>query len=155
MKVCTTSNFQFQLALEVNGFPWKSLADPQLETSSHDEQQSGPSIDDIKIEYHPHSERPPEILPLNEYQEHRRKIETPKLNTQQPWKPFQTQAEFEFAEVALKAGLSKNQVDTLISLMKRCIMGEESFELDSHAHLCEIWNAGAVLHTAVGSSCIV
>jgi hypothetical protein len=118
------------------------------QTSSHDEHQTGPSIDDVKIEHHSHSERPAEILPLKTYQGRRYKIETPKLNTQQPWKPFQTRAEFEFAEVALKAGLSKNQADTLISLMKRCIRGEETFEIDSHAHLCEIWNAGAVLHTS-------
>ena len=113
-----------------------------------------PSIDDIRIEYHPHSGRPAEILPLKEYQECRLKTEIPKLNTQQPWKPFQTRAEFEFAEVTLKAGLTKNQADTLISLMKHCIKGEESFKIDSHAHICEIWNAGAVLHTAVGFSCI-
>jgi hypothetical protein len=69
--------------------------------------------------------------------------------------PFQTRAEFEFAEVTLKAGLSKTQADTLISLMKRCISGEETFKIDSHAHLCEIWNAGAVLHTAVSPFYIV
>ena len=159
IKVCTTSNWFsvcFGIVPEANGLPWTSLADPQSGShESHDEHQTGPSIDDIRIEYHPHSERPAEILPLKDYQERQRKIKTPKLNTHQPWKPFQTRAEFEFAEVALKAGLSKNQADTLILLMKRCIRGEETFEIDSHAHLCEIWNAGAVLHTAVGSSRIV
>ena len=149
MKVCTTSNF---LSLEANGLPWISLA---ASVPDELEPQTGPVIDDIKIEWHPHSERPTEILPLNDYQERRRKIETSTINTQQPWKPFQTRAEFEFAEVALKAGLSKNQADTLISLMNRCIRGEETFQIDSHAHLCEIWNAGAVLHTAVCSSPLV
>ena len=67
------------------------------------------------------------------------------------WKPFQTRAEFEFAEIALKASLTKNQVDALIQVMKRCINGEDKLEIHSLAHLCEIWNSGAVLHTAVGS----
>lgn len=68
-----------------------------------------------------------------------------------PWKPFQTRAEFEFAEVALTASLTKNQVDALIKVMNRCIAGEDKFDIHSHAHLCEIWNEGAVLHTAVSS----
>lgn len=150
-KVCNTSGFF--LFLGANRLPGTSLADPQA--SLDYDPQTGPSIGDIKIEYHPHSGRPPEILSLKDYQERRRKIDTPKLDTQRPWKPFQTWADFEFAEVALKAGLTKNQADTLISLMKRCLSGEETFNLNSHAHLCEIWNDGAVLHTAVSTSRIV
>lgn len=141
-KVCTIY-FYFNIVLQANGFPWAD--------SFNDDHQTGPSIDDIKIEYHPHSERPPEVLPLKDYQERRRNIKIPKLKTHQPWKPFKSRAEFEYAEIALKVGLSKNQSDTLIALMKRCIRGEETFTLDSHAHLCEIWNDGAILHTAVST----
>ena len=143
------------MILEANGFPRTSLSD--LQTSPRDDHQleTGPSIDNIKIEYHPHSERPPEILPLKDYQERRRKIEIPRLNTQQPWKPFETRADFEFAEVTLKAGLSKNQTDTLLSLIKRCLKGEDTLKLNSHDHICEIWNDGAVLHTAVSTSRVV
>jgi len=120
--------------------------------SCEDGPQSPPSVDDIKIEYHPHSKRPPEIIPLKQYQARRHKIKVAQRSTvKRPWKPFQTHAEFEFAEVALKASLTKNQVNALIQVMKCCIDGSDKFEIHSHDHLCEIWNAGAVLHTAVGS----
>jgi hypothetical protein len=77
------------------------------------------------------------------------KPKKPKLNTRRPWKPFKTRSEFEFAEVALRAGLTKNQVNALIQVMRRCIQGEDSFNIRDHDHMCTIWNAGAVLHTAV------
>lgn len=125
------------------------LVYPESIPGSHDERESGPLVDDIKIEYHPHTKRPPDIFSLNVYQARRHKIKVPRTNSKRPWKPFQTRAEFEFAEVALKASLTKNQVDALIQVMQRCIKGEDTFEIHDHAHLCKIWDAGAVLHTAV------
>jgi hypothetical protein len=79
----------------------------------------------------------------------RQKPKKPQSNTRRPWKPFGTRSEFEFAEVALRAGLTKNQVNALIQVMRRCIQGEDNFEIRDHDHLCTIWNAGAILHTAV------
>jgi hypothetical protein len=147
LRVCSTIFF----LLNTN-FPKFYLIDLEQHTSDPHKPQSQPSTGDIKIEYHPHSKRPPEIVSLEEYQVRRRKNKVAQRATiKRPWKPFQTRAEFEFAEVALKASLTKNQVDALIQVMKRCVDGEDKFEIHSHAHLCEIWNAGAVLHTAVGS----
>jgi hypothetical protein len=114
----------------------------------YDKSQSGPSIGDIKIEYHPDTNRQPDIIPFKTYQA-RQKVKKPKSKTRRPWKPFGTRSEFEFAEVTLKAGLTKNQVNALIQVMQRCIQGEDSFEIRDHDHLCTIWNAGAVLHTVV------
>ncbi|KAF8961518.1 hypothetical protein BDZ97DRAFT_1921202 [Flammula alnicola] len=119
-------------------------------TGSLDGHESGPFMDDIKIEYHPHTKQPSDVLPLKEYQarQHKTKTVDPGLRPKRPWKPFRIRAEFEFAEVALKASLTKNQVNALISVMKRCTEGDDKFDIRDHAHLCEIWNAGAVLHTA-------
>jgi hypothetical protein len=111
-----------------------------------------PSTGDIKIEYHPNSKRPPEIIRFKDYQDRRRKIKAAQRPTmKRPWKPFQNRVEFEFAEIALKSSLTKNQVDGLIQIIKSCIDGKEKFEIHSHTHLCEIWDAGAVLHTATFS----
>jgi hypothetical protein len=112
--------------------------------------QHGPSIGDIKIEYHPNTKRFPDNIPLNEYQA-RQKSKAPHSNTRRPWKPFGTRSEFEFAEVALRAGLTKNQVNSLIQVMRRCFQGEDSFDIRDHEHLCTIWNAGSILHTMVSS----
>jgi len=83
--------------------------------------------------------------PHKEYPVRRHKInKVSPLTTMQLWKPFQSRAEFEFAEVAIRVSLTKKQVDTLIQLMKRCINGEDKFEIHNYDHLYEIWNAGAV-----------
>lgn len=111
-------------------------------------QNDSPSIGDVKIEYHPTTKRDPDIIPFKIYQA-RQKLKKPISNTKRPWKPFRTRSEFEFAEVALRAGLTKNQVNALIQLMRRCIQGDDSFDILDHDHMCTIWNAGAVLHTAV------
>jgi hypothetical protein len=110
--------------------------------------QSRLSIGDIKIDYHPNTKRVPDIISFKTYQA-RKKPKKPKLNTKKPWMPFGTRSEFEFAEVALRAGLTKNQVNALIQVMQRCIEGEDSFKIRDHDHLCTIWNTGAILHTAV------
>lgn len=129
------------------------LIDIEQNTGDPRKPQSQPSTGDIKIEYHPNSKRPPETIPLKEYQHRRRKTKgVQRMTTRRPWKPFQTRSEFEFAEVALKASLTKGQVDALIQVIKRCVDGEDKFELHSHSHMCEVWNAGSVLHTTV--SCI-
>ena len=92
--------------------------------------------------------RPPDIIPSNEY-EAQQKSKKPCSNTQRPWKPFGTRAEFEFAEVALRAGLTKNQTNALIQVKWRCIQGEDSFDICDHDHMCTIWNGGSILHTTV------
>jgi hypothetical protein len=43
------------------------LVDSLTTTGSSNEHQINPSIGDIKIEYHPHSKRPSDHIPLNEY----------------------------------------------------------------------------------------
>jgi hypothetical protein len=92
--------------------------------------------------------RAPDTISFNTYQEGRTP-KKPQSNTKRPWKPFATRSEFEFAEVALRAGLTKNQVNALIQVMQRVAKGEDSFAIRDHDHLCTIWNAGAILRTAV------
>ncbi|KAF8956317.1 hypothetical protein BDZ97DRAFT_1907242 [Flammula alnicola] len=106
-------------------------------------------MDDVKIEYHPHTKRRPDIFPLKTYQANKRKAKTinsTRPHPKRPWKPFGSCAEFEFAEVAIKASLTKNQVNALIDVMRRCVDGKDEFAIRDHAHLCEIWNTSAVLH---------
>ena len=42
---------------------------------------------------------------------------------------------------SLTAGLTKNQVNTLIQLMQRCIDGKDSFNICDYDHLRTIWDA--------------
>ena len=110
--------------------------------------QSDPSVGDIKIEYHPDTNRVPDFIPLKTYQA-RQKLKKPPSNTRKPWKPFRSRSKFEFAEVALKAGLTKNQVNTLIHVIHRHARGEDSFDIRDDDHMPTIWDAGAILHATV------
>ena len=110
--------------------------------------QSDPSVRDIKIEYHPDTNRVPDFIPLKTYQA-RQKLKKLPSNTRKPWKPFRSRSEFEFAEVALKAGLTKNQVNTLIHVIHRHACGEDSFDIHDDDHMHTIWDAGAILHATV------
>ncbi|KAH9476946.1 hypothetical protein JR316_0010862 [Psilocybe cubensis] len=104
---------------------------------------------DIKIVHHPHSRRPDEIMSLERY--HAKLSSKPKVSfqpPQDPFLPFSSRAEFEFAEVALKAALNKSEVDALIRIIQRCVRGEDKFELYDHDQLLRIWDEGSVLHTA-------
>jgi hypothetical protein len=94
-------------------------------------------VNDIKVEYHPNSGIPTSVEHLHEYRQ-RRLGERQQL-PDQPWKPFRTRGDFEFAEIALDAALNKAQTNALISLIHHCISVPTSFTLSNHAELCQLW----------------
>jgi hypothetical protein len=104
-----------------------------------------PQHGDIKTDYHPGSGQPTMTESFNEYR-HRCWQNSQKcshLHNDEPWLPFRTRADFEFAELALDAALNKEQTDTLIKLFHRCINGQSSFTLENHAELSTIWEQAA------------
>ncbi|THG93164.1 hypothetical protein EW026_g7995 [Hermanssonia centrifuga] len=69
--------------------------------------------DDIKMQYHPSTGRPPVISHFEDFQRHRNRPShvNPNAFEDEPWKPFQTREDFDFAEVCLEAGLTQRQVE--------------------------------------------
>ena len=62
----------------------------------------------------------------------------------EPWKPFRSHVDFEFAEFALDAALNKKQTDRLIKLVHRVRQQEDNFTLASHAELSDIWREASI-----------
>jgi hypothetical protein len=60
-----------------------------------------------------------------------------------------SRADFEFAEIALEAALTKDQVDSMIKLIGRLIQGQDFFTLTSHHDLRKAWDAASELVTQV------
>jgi hypothetical protein len=60
-----------------------------------------------------------------------------------------SRADFEFAEIALEAALTKDQVDSMIKLIGRLIQGQDSLTLTSHSDLRKAWDAASELVTPV------
>ena len=97
---------------------------------------------DIMIEYHPSSGCEPEIFKFEEFTQ-RAPACTPSVDPE-PWAPFKTRADFEFAAVAQDTGMSKAQVNTLIGLFHRCIeSGKDSFTLSSYNEMCNTLTAAS------------
>jgi hypothetical protein len=110
-------------------------------------------IDSIKTEYHPHSARPHRIEKFEDYKE--RDTTNIPLPSTDPWRPFQSKVDFEFAEIVLEACLSKNQAEKLISIVQRCQTGDEQLNIGSHKQLCETWDQASSLLTPVQNFALV
>ncbi|RDB28873.1 hypothetical protein Hypma_015251 [Hypsizygus marmoreus] len=111
-------------------------------------------LDDIKTEYHPNSGRPTRI---DRFESYRRNIPStfPKPPPdKEPWKPFKSRFDFEFAEFALEAALNEHQIDVLISLFRRCEGEHEALTITNFAELCRIWDFASTLVTSFEKSTI-
>lgn len=103
--------------------------------------------DTIRTKYHPNSKRPPQLAAFEEYRD--RPPVNPPLAKSEPWSPFVSRADFEFAEIALEAALTKDQVDSMIKLIGRLTQGQDFFTLTSHRDLRKAWDAASELVTPV------
>ncbi|KIK16350.1 hypothetical protein PISMIDRAFT_15886 [Pisolithus microcarpus 441] len=101
------------------------------------------NVNDIHIEYHPNATIPPQEIPFAKFaQGHRPRAYKPDMSTD-PWYPFQSYLDFEFAELALKVALNKEQVNRLLHWMKSiCSMGEV-FTLNEYNNLQSTWQAAS------------
>jgi hypothetical protein len=80
-----------------------------------------PNIGDIKIEYHPKSGRDPRVFSSEEFKAHAKNSSEPTGPPEaEPWLPFQSREDFEFAEFVHDAALNRSQIEKLIKLIRRC-----------------------------------
>jgi hypothetical protein len=115
--------------------PLLPLASDMLDQARPD--SAPPLEDDIKTEYHPHSSCITRIDHINEYEFPSAEAPRPKP-LDEPWRPFRSRIDFEFAEIALKSHLNKKTVNTLIKILHACSSGAAKFTLNSHDEMREI-----------------
>ncbi|KAL1671770.1 hypothetical protein EV122DRAFT_295305 [Schizophyllum commune] len=100
-----------------------------------------PSVDDVKIEYHPHSQRRAETVPLHHLvRERDRKPPDPPLESK-PWeKGFRTRLDFEVAAFALEAQLNNKLSASLLQLLKCAAEHPEELTVRTPKDLSEGWD---------------
>ncbi|KAI6037443.1 hypothetical protein BKA83DRAFT_4460325 [Pisolithus microcarpus] len=99
------------------------------------------NIDDIHIEYHPNAAIPPQEIPFAKFARgHRLRAYKPDMSTD-PWYLFWSHLDFEFAELALKVALNKEQVNSLLHLMKSIRSAGEVFTVNEYNNLQSTWQA--------------
>ncbi|PPQ63348.1 hypothetical protein CVT24_006721, partial [Panaeolus cyanescens] len=96
--------------------------------------------DSIRTQYHPRSQLPTTVVDFDDYQA--RPSPQPHVFAD-PYSPFKSRTDFEFAEIALKSALTQDQIDAMIQLFERVKSGQDSFNITSHRHLRETWEAAS------------
>ena len=68
---------------------------------------------------------------------------------ERPWLPFRSKEDFEFTELTHSAALSKDQVDSLAKLIKRCERNPGSFTFEGVQDVERSWEDASRLLTPV------
>jgi hypothetical protein len=115
-----------------------------------------PSEGDIFIKYHPHSRKDPRIVSPGELKETLDDKEYfPEPPDDEPWSPFSSREDFDFAQLAHDAKLTWSQIDKFIKLIQHCQKNPGSFTLGSHEDLKQKLNTASKLLTNVIASLVV
>ena len=70
--------------------------------------------------------------------------------SEEPWKPFTSRADFEFAELAHEAHLNKGQVTRLLALIKKIASRKDTFTLHSSDDVSAAWEKAKLRYPLVG-----
>ena len=109
-----------------------------------------PNPGDIVIEYHPYSKKEKRVISAEEFKASLNN--TPELTEppdDEPWRPFRSREDFEFAELIHDAALNQPQIDRLIKLIRRCQDTPGSFTLRNHKDLKDLQENASKLLTPV------
>ncbi|KAG1859232.1 hypothetical protein F4604DRAFT_1882756 [Suillus subluteus] len=93
---------------------------------------------EFRTEYHPSADREPLHQAFDEFGINAHPEEQLPIN-EEPWRPFVSRRDFEFAEIALDAALNKSQINGLLALIGRISRGETQMTLKNDADLCKAW----------------
>ncbi|KAF9231017.1 hypothetical protein BU15DRAFT_68692 [Melanogaster broomeanus] len=101
-------------------------------------------LDSFKTEYHPKSGR---ATITESFSAFSRSYSTPQPIDDEPWQPFLTSGDFEFAELAHKAALTKDQTNKLLAFIQRVRNGEAALTFKSHSDVSKAWDRAAAQMT--------
>jgi hypothetical protein len=107
---------------------------------------------DFKTEYHPRSNRP---HLFQSYEEFGRQATEDLAPDKEPWRPYRVSGDFEFAEIALEAGLNVAQINGLLSLISRVSQGQAEVTLKNEGDLRKAWDNAAAELTPVRFSSLL
>ena len=95
-----------------------------------------PKAGDIIIEYHPHSKRDTRIVSTEEFKASLIDDSDPTSPPDdEPWRPFRSREDFEFAELVHDASLNRSQIEKFIKLIRRCQDAPGSLTFKNHNDL--------------------
>ncbi|KAG2133578.1 uncharacterized protein EDB93DRAFT_1242820 [Suillus bovinus] len=95
---------------------------------------------EFKTMYHPSAGREPLLQMFEEFGVNSHPEEELPVD-EEPWRPFCSHGDFEFAEITLNAALNKSQINALLALIGRILRGESWFvKHDITTHALPLWD---------------
>ncbi|KAG1798571.1 uncharacterized protein HD556DRAFT_1208336, partial [Suillus plorans] len=101
-------------------------------------------LDKFKMEYHPTSGQPTVVESFSVYG---RADAPPPFVDDSPWLPFLCRADFEFAELAHRAALSKEHIDKFLQLIWNIVDGHTKFTFKTHGDVSRAWDKASTQMT--------
>ncbi|KAG6374269.1 hypothetical protein JVT61DRAFT_4290 [Boletus reticuloceps] len=101
-------------------------------SSHHDQSVSVELPHDFKTRFHPHSNCPPLFQYQNDFGHRDIHDLAPDA---QPWHLFAEEGDYQFAEIALQAGLNMSQANSLLTLISRISQGMAKVTLRNEVDL--------------------
>ena len=107
-----------------------------------------PNLDDIKIEYHPSSSRETVVYPFEHFREVRPTSDFA-ATAEEPWLPFETRGDFEFAVLVHEAHMSHELTSRLLKLIHGIRAGETELTFDSPNDIRQAWDHATQFYPTV------
>jgi len=105
---------------------------------------------DVVIEYHPHSKRGTRIVSMEEFKASFIDNSDPTSPPDdEPWRPFRSREDFEFAELVHDASLNRPQIEKFIKLIRRCQDAPGSLTFQKYSDLKDSLESASKILTPV------
>lgn len=105
------------------------------------------------IEYHPHSKKATRVLSTEEFKRSLIDESEPAAPPDdEPWRPFRSREDFEFAELVNDASLNQTQIKKLIKFVRKCQDKPGSFTIKNYDDLEDSLTTASKLLTPVTTS---
>ena len=110
---------------------------------------------DIQITYHPHSKKDVKIMKPEEFKQGMNQASSMGPPDEEPWLPFHSRQDFEFAEIVHGAAMNQSQIKALIKLIHHCQENPGSFTLKDYDEVKKSWERASNLLTGVSIISII
>ena len=107
------------------------------------------AVDDlIKVEYHPSSKRRTTVYPFEQYRDVRPEVDFA-AGADEPWRPFTSRADFEFAEIIHLSHMSNDLTTRLLKLIHNVRSGEGDLTFTSQSDVRRAWENASQFYPMV------
>ena len=103
-------------------------------------------LDDVKVEFHPGSKRRTIITHYQDFSRARVALRNPP--EEEPYRPFRTRTDFEFARTMMEAAVNAKHINALINLIRSVSEGAQ-FTFSGYTDLMNTWKGASDILTPV------